>query len=276
MDIFVEGWQHHKNKRGMELMNCEDIKFHTIYNPNIKYDWVMNLSEIKDYKNHTNILFGPQIMFPDIDINKVPKDKKIFFNVLSEWMINLCKSIHKEYDFINLPFAVDVDKFMPSQKNGKPIVYFKQRDYSIVKDFINTVNQEFVIFDYDKKYDEEQYLNFISKAPYGIWVGRHESQGFAFQEALSCDCPLFVIDVKSKREENRTNSFWHSYLPGHNLPATSASYFDSTCGLICYPENWKENWGNFIDNVKNYNPREFVINNLSPSACVKKWVNKLK
>lgn len=276
MEIYVEGWLHHKNKRGMELMNGDDIRFHLDFNPNIKYDWIMNLSDIKDYTNCDKFIFGPQIMFPSIDINKIPINKKVYFNVLSRWMVNLCESIHTDYNFIDLPFAVDVDKFKPNSKSGKPIIYFKQRNHKILSDVTNNLGGDFIIFDYVKGYNEDDYINSISNAPYIIWIGRHESQGFALQEALSCDCPVFVIDVKSKREENHKDSFWHTYLPGHELPATSASYFDETCGLVCYPENWKENWDIFLNNIKKYKPRDFVLSNLSPSVCVKKWINRLK
>lgn len=276
MKIYVDGWLHHKNKRGMELMNCDELQFHLNFDSTVKYDWIMNLSDINDYPNHDKFIFGPQIMFPSIDINKIPKNKKVYFNVLSKWMVNLCHGIHKDYDFIDLPFAVDVDRFRPSKKIGKPIIYFKQRDKKILEIFLNYVKSDFIIFDYISTYSEIDYAKAISEAPYGIWIGRHESQGFALQEALSSDCPLFVIDVRSKREENYPNSFWHTYLPGHDLPATSASYFDDSCGLICYPENWQENWYKFLNNIQNYNSREFVISNLSPSACVKKWIEKIK
>lgn len=276
MKIYVEGWEHHKNKRGMDIMFLEGIEFHRNFDTSVSYDWVMNLSEIKDYPNCNNLIFGPQIMFPSIDISKIPNGKKVHFNVLSKWMVNLCKDIHPQYSFIDLPFAVDVDRFIPSDKNGKPVIYFKQRDNGILSNFINNVGREFIIFNYDSKYNEVDYLNAISHAPYVVWIGRHESQGFALQEALSCGCPIFVIDVKSKREENYPNSFWHTYLPGHELKATSASYFDNTCGVVCYPENWKEHWKDFINNIEKYKPREFVIKNLSPSACVKKWRDKLK
>ena len=50
---------------------------------------------------------------------------------------------------------------------------------------------------FEKRYQESDFADAISKAPYAIWIGRHESQGFAFQETLSSDTPIFVIDVNS-------------------------------------------------------------------------------
>ena len=278
INIFVEGWVHHKNGRGMELMNSDVIEFHKQLDPNTKYDWVLNLSDFKDYNNmgDVGLIFGPQIMFPAIDINKIPVHKKYICNVLSEWVVNLCEDINPGINFTSLPFAVDVDRFKPLEKIGKPVIYFKQRDKQILSDVLSNLGNDFDIFDYEVRYDETDFLNSISKAPYAIWIGRHESQGFAFQETLSCDTPIFVIDVKSLREEICKGSFWTNYLPGHDLTSTSASYFDDSCGLICYPDNWRDNWGNFTNNIKNYKPREFVIEHLSPESCRKNWINKLK
>lgn len=276
MDIFVEGWFHPKNEIGMELMNCNDFKFHKQYNSNIKYDWIINLSDIKDYPDHDKLIFGPSMMFPNIEEYKIPKNKKVIFNVLSPWLVSLCKDIHPAYNFVDLPFAVDTKRFCPSKKNGKPVLYFKRRDPNIVIEFINGIQfSDFIVFNYKQGYNELDYLKAISEAPFVVWVGTHESQGFAFQEALSCDCPIFVINVKSKREETSQGCLWHTYLPGHSLSATTASYFDQSCGVLCYPENWRSYWGTFINNLKSYSPRQFALNTFSPAACVKKWIEKL-
>lgn len=279
MKIFIEGWFHPKNKRGIELMNSEQLMFDTSFNQNINYDWIINLSEIKDYNllYDCGFIYGPQITFPSIDITKIPKDKKYYCNVLSKWMVDLCEDIHKDINFINLPFAVDVNRFKNNNKNGKPVIYLKRRNPKILKDIIDKLGHNFIMFDYQNGngYNENDFLNSISKAPYAIWIGSHESQGFAFQETLSCDTPIFVVDVKSKRDEYVSGSFWQTYLPEHDLPATSASYFDETCGLICHPENWEDKFNLFINNLSYYQPRNFIIDNLSPEACIKKWINVL-
>mgnify|MGYP000188529026 CR=1 FL=1 len=111
INIFTEGWVHHKNGEGMTLMNCEQLQFHMTFNPNINYDWILNLSEIKDYPNCSNLIFGPQIMFPNIDTNQIPTNKNYICNVLSPWVVSLCEDINPEINFQSLPFAVNVNKF---------------------------------------------------------------------------------------------------------------------------------------------------------------------
>jgi hypothetical protein len=59
------------------------------------------------------------------------------------------------------------------------------------------------IFNYLQRYNEAEYLTYLQSCKYGIWIDAHESQGFALEEALSCNVPLLVWNVSSlNREEN--------------------------------------------------------------------------
>lgn len=277
MNIYIEGWLHPKNLNGIRLMNSETFKIHFLYNTFIDYDCIISTDSFKDYKNFNKcIIYGPHMSHPDI-INKFfEKNKKTYFNCLSEWNKNLADLIinKKNIEFISLPFAVDIERFTPKQKTGKPIIYFKNVDKKRLDDVFSVLKKDdFLLFDYEKRYHESHFLDAISSAPYAIWIGRHESQGFAFQETLSCNTPIFVIDVRSMREE--INSEWVNYRPELELKATAASYFNDSCGMISYPEFWKEDLEKFLTK-NNYNPRNFIIDNLSPLACRQKWINFIK
>lgn len=277
INIFVEGWLHPKNGIGMNLMESERISFQWNRNPGIKYDWIMNLSEFRDYDidDETGLIFGPQIMFPSININTIPTHRKYICNVISDWVFQLSQDINPTINFTKLPFAVDSDRFRPAEKNGLPIIYFKNRDVSILNDIINNLGTNYRIFNYSDGYQENDFIDNISRAPYAIWIGTHESQGFAFQETLSCNTPIFVVNVTSLRDEMSSDSFWKTYLPENELKATSASYFDNRCGLISSRDSWVENFRIFISNLENYSPREFIIENLSPEASINRWVETL-
>ena len=40
----------------------------------------------------------------------------------------------------------------------------------------------------------------LKQARFCIWIGRHESQGFAFQECLASNVPILVWDVQSMKD----------------------------------------------------------------------------
>lgn len=274
MNFYFEGWNHHKNEIGLNLMIKEGMEVDFSMNSDKQYDWIVSLSEFKTFENHKGgIIYGPHMTFPAVDVAQVPnKEGRVYCNALSDWNKKLCEDIMPGVKFLALPFGVDTEKFKPQEKTGKPVIYFKTIDQSILYDVLNNLPGDFLIFDYNKRYNEGAFQDAMSKAPYAIWLGRHESQGFAFQETLSCNTPIFVIDIRSLREE--IGSTWVNFMPGHPLPGTAASYFDDSCGIITYPETWKQDWDKFI--FKQYSPREFVVNNLSPKACINKWIETLE
>lgn len=301
MNIYYEGFVHHKNKSAISLLREEGINFFsdTASLDSIKPDIVNMFDKIIDVRTIRNlesyegpVVFGPhKFLFekagiyqhdPDSHVSRRlfsglhPKEKPYYFNCLSSWLKKLSNNIcGPKLNAICLPFPVDINRFQPKKKTGRPVVYFKNRHPRILNDVLKKLGHRFVIFNYGAGagYNEEDFLSAISEAPYCIWIGCHESQGFAFQETLSCNTPIYVINVRSLREE--TGSFWaeKNCVPGHDLPATSASYFDSACGLISYPEDWQKRFGLFLQNLKHYEPRDFIVSHLSAKACKKRWEN---
>lgn len=261
-------------KEGMDI----DLQF----NSGIRYDWVISNDSLVKFPNHKGgVIYGPSFLFhvdPAFNEGNIPIDDNVYFNLLSNWNKILCEEIRPHMNCLALPFAVDVEKFTPKNKTGKPVIYFKYRSQQVLKDVISKLGDNFLIFDYNKRYEEDSFNDAISKAPYCIWIGRHESQGFALQETLSTNTPIFVIDVQSLRDEiipNQT-TVWQNFLPEHPLKATAASYFNEDCGMISYPDKWEKDLNLFLDRIDSYTPRDFAIKNLSPRACIDLWDNTLK
>ena len=215
MKVLIIGTFHHKNKEGLELM---------LSYLNFEYKWG-NYYDISDY----DLIFLPD---NPIDTSKFPLKKFIFGNHFSVFPTNKIihiNNIHKNSVYIQpsewasqvwrdmkaetfipiktLPFAVNVDKFKPIDSvKDKVFIYFKARkleELNILTTFLNKKNIQYEIFDYRKKYNEKDYIECLQKSKYGIWLGRHESQGFALQEALSMNVPLLVWDVKSMNQEEK-------------------------------------------------------------------------
>ena len=217
MKLLLEGWLHHKNEIGIKLMRKNGLDVDFKFDRSTKYDCIINTSEFKQYENHNGkLIIGPHIDVTDLNKQFDNFDQKIYFNCLSNWNVNIHKSLinSNNIKFISLPFAVDIHKFTPKEKNGKPVIYFKSVDKNRLKDVLNHFGEKFILFDYEKKYKENDFYDAISRAPFCIWVGRHESQGFALQETLSCNTPIFVINVRTLREE--INSKWVDFMPEQN------------------------------------------------------------
>lgn len=285
---------HHKNKLGLELMishgyfeKCSNVDESDIilyasaspYNSNSIHE--INIYDEK-YKNKM-ILLGPHFsVFPtnfhktiDNNINQ-----NIRYNSLSKWVVDcwkldLCSS-NPSLPIVQLPFPVDVDRFKPDEnirEKNIVIIYIKNRvkeDYEFIIDYMKSKNYQVIIFNYKAKYNEIDFLNSLKMCKFCIWIGCHESQGFALQETLSCDVPLLVFNVTHMgQEEGYEKNFDYC-----RTKATCLSYWHDKCGEVFYEkEDFEKTLNKFLINfeLNKYKPRDFVLENLSTNAIFQKF-----
>ena len=282
MKILIIDEMHFKNKIGMLLLLVYlklEYKFCHINEVN-KY--------IKDYDiihfHHTpfnSSLFPSKKYIFGSAFSVFPNNKLMSINNIYKNSIYIQPSIWAANTWINFgaenivpikvfPFPVEVDKFCPiqhSQKN-EVFIYFKRRkpeELEYVKQFLNYKNITYKIFDYVQKYNEEDYLKCLQNAKYGIIIDAHESQGFAIEEALSCNVPLLVWNTSFMSQEYGCN------YP--NIPCSSIAYWDERCGLYFYKvEEFETSYNEFINKLETYNPRAYIMENLSPQKCGERFI----
>jgi hypothetical protein len=262
------GALHHKNVEGANLMRKH---FNIEFNGSSK-DVVVHCSGWHSPIGNVD-LYGPQI-----DFRLASQIIGYPVNFLSEWNANMAKKINPNCIAITLPFPVNTEKFKPSEKTGLPIVYFKRREINLLNEVISVMREkysEFVLFSYEESYKEIDYINACSSAPFCVWVGAHESQGFALQECLSANTPIMVIDINSMHDEISLNGSRYWDESWKNYSATSCPYFDDRCGLITTQSNWKTDFDLFIDKLSSYEPRKFIEETLSYNVISKLWMNKI-
>ena len=280
--LFLNNWIHSKNEHALmsykniqftiikniqELDNYNLSEFDCIYSPCLPID-------VSKYPN-TKFIFGPHFtVFPDDRLIPIKGNNSIYIQpgnwVNQDWTNNIkYKDITNDLIIKTLPFGVDTNKYNKNKtvvERQKVFIYFKQRNPSeleLIKNYLDKKNIIYKIFNYNERYEENDYLNYLYNSSYGIWVGRHESQGFALEEALSCDVPLLVWNVKSMNQE------YGQYYD--NIPASTIPYWDDRCGEFFYDINELEIiYNKFINNIEKYKPREFVLENLSMSICENK------
>jgi len=283
MKLLIVDNFHHKNTRGLEML-CKHLKWEYVY----KYG---NINEIeKEIPNYDIIyfpvrpydpsrfpdkrfIFGPHFsVFPDNRLFVINnKYNNAIYIQPSDWAVNTWINMHasRVLPIKTFPFPVDTERFTPNPlgtNKQKIFIYFKARDPNQLRFVENTLNNqlsntmEYKVFDCKKRYKEEDYISWLKESQYGIWIGCHESQGFALEEALSCDVPLLVWNVKSMNQE-----YGSRYA---DIPATSIPYWDGRCGEYFYKEDeFVEKYNEFISKLSTYKPREFVLENLSVEVC---------
>jgi hypothetical protein len=222
----------------------------------------------------TLFIFGPHVsVFPDNRIAQIATAPNVVYIQPSEWARDawahspLCRGLQLRI----LPFGVNTQKFCPDPRAAAPpqevFVYFKRRDPQelwAVWDFLGARGITPRLFHYTDKYSENDYLDFLQhRARFGIWIGSHESQGFALLEALSCNVPLLVWNVSSMNQEHEGG------LP--NVAATTIPYWDGRCGeQFKTQDELHITYRKFIYGIETggvYYPRDYVVENLSYDKC---------
>jgi len=261
--------------------------------------YVKNNFSLTENFNEADIVFSANTFIP---IEQYPNKKFIFgphFSVFPNNVVQKFNNIHKngiyiqpsqpsvntwqqEFNFTKLPmkaipFGVNTDKFKPDKdrrQNNSVLIYYKNRnpeEFKFLETFLKKKNIDYKVFSYLNKYDEKDFLTQLKKSKYGIWLGRHESQGFALEETLSCDIPLLVWNVKLRQQEW---TYRHIYK-NVKSPVSAIPYWDKKCGEFFYNSNELEKtFDTFIEKVDTYEPRKFILENLSKEKCLEKW-NKL-
>lgn len=269
---------HSKNKMGLENI-LDHLKWNYIYgteNDIPNYDIIYSPCTPIDITKYPNkkFIFGPHFsVFPT---NKITQINNIHKNAIyiqpSDWANEVWKNMDAEkiIPIKTFCFPVDTCRFnTTTQQRNKVFIYFKSRhplELKFVEDFLNNRNIDYKIFHYIKKYSEEEYLSYLKESKYGIIIGRHESQGFAIEEALSCNVPLLVWNTSYMSQEEGYN------YP--NIPCTTIPYWDGRCGEIFYKkEEFEDTFNKFIQNIESYEPRKYVMDYLSVEKCSENLVN---
>jgi hypothetical protein len=291
--LLIDTFIHKKNRIGFDLM-CKSKNI----------DYVVSKNQ-KEYSNEWDLVFIPAepinpAMFPNtkcimygphnfVFVNGIWKKNTFefpancFYNLLSKWITE----VQDEFGGLSLkvetfPFAVDVDTFKPLENKIEPeydcFVYYKARDPKVLEFVTKTLqmkNLRFVVIRYGK-YTEEEYKYILHSTKFGIWVGCHESQGFALEECLSTNVPLLVWNVTSMFDEynNEGNIAYTQELGRYMLKATSIPYWDDRCGLVSTEkDSFLQNLDSMIKKYQEYRPRDYIVETLSPRVCMERLLD---
>lgn len=278
---------HHKNVEAMRNM--------MIYNK-IEYVCCSDLSKLDDsfdvalcstvffpphlFPPRCKVIYGPQFfVFPNKghSIYRYTYDPaRFFYNTLSMWNLAVHKRVGSELTltFAAIPMGLSMDTLSevpPLAERKKVMVYFKHRHPSTleaVKQFLKARDVEYYLIEYGS-YKDTDFKYQLKDSRFVIWIGSHESQGFAFQETQASNVPILLWDVTSMRDEFVGRS---PYGPpsgsADDLAATTANCWSDECGIRFYKiEELAAAYENMIKRLAEFSPRKTVGANLSLSAA---------
>lgn len=272
---------HHRNEHGLKTMckelNISYIECKTIEEINNIDNEKANLVITQDVNlslysfNKRYIIYGPHFVPDRHNPNLLLEN---IYNVLSEWNKKRHQILCPNNKFVCMPFPVDINTFKPLnyefEERKYTFLYIKNRNPNIVNFVKNKYHFDY-IFSYGS-YQEQDMLSKVQNCKFGVWVGSHESQGFALEQTLSCNVPLIVYNVKTLYDEWGQSYVYQDWLSPNQSYATSIPYWDDNCGKIVYNnEELDIEYNKMQTEWMNYKPREYIVKELSSRVCFNKW-----
>jgi hypothetical protein len=170
------------------------------------------------------------------------------------------------------PTGIDTDLWAPSRPRDKTVdvliydkVHWDRERY--VPDLIEPVRarlvkegRSFTELRYGS-YKEEDYQAALARSRAMIFLCQNESQGIAYQQALSCGVPVLAWDPGGPWRDP-------DYYP-HRVefaPVSSVPYWDDRCGLkFVDPAGFEARWEDFWAGCAagKFDPRGYVLDNLT-------------
>ncbi len=246
------------------------------------YDILMAIQRYVDpstIPEKVKIIYGPQLwLFPEGPIIGKIRDElkgRAVYNCLSKWVGEYCLELGKEFvcPLEPFPFAVNCQKFCPQTNAEKCIdciIYIKRREPSLVEyvcNIVQSINLNYCIFKYGS-YSENDYIQALNQSKFMIVLDSTESQGFALQEAMSCGIPLLVFDAQSMKDEFE-NGYTYARYTDYKMLGTSVPYWSDECGIKTNDyEKAEEHITYMLENYKKFNPRQYILDNLSEKPCM--------
>mgnify|MGYP003111715397 CR=1 FL=1 len=233
----------------------------------LKYTGILQPYPLPDLKQ--NALIGPNSF--NLPIEYGPSSWEIKRNIVapSEWIANRWKEdLDSKHNVHVWPVGIDTDYFTPSTEPPKIdcLFYYKLSSLSgnlqkVLKKMIDDgISYEGIIYG---NYEEEELISIARSSKYCIMVASSETQGIAYQEILSMNIPMYVLDC----------NVTHHFKPNNPEGVTSAPYFDDRCG-IKHPD--LSRFDEFLDRLDEFSPREYILENLTLKKCASEYLSLLE
>lgn len=231
---------------------------------------------------HVRIVYGPHYwVFPEgpvVGPRRADWSQRAVYTTLSEWNQRVFSEITSEsvVPFVPLPFGIDptLEDYRAYPKTLDCLVYFKHRDrhhLDSVKSILSVRGLSFQVIEYGS-YANADYEAALKRVKFCIWIGCHESQGFAFQECLAHNVPILVWDATSMFYE--TGGHYHKYLGIYNLAASTATVWSPACGIRI------EKFGELASALEEmgkawhtYKPRELILAARADGVVMRQWLD---
>ena len=253
----------------LESLDQQKIPY-TINEEKYKYNFILQY-DYTGYEKHSNLhlehcVIGPQIWMFDEHVSVLKENPDYYKSIIapSQWVKDLYVN---KFEYLEEKISVwPVGLSLPEVKRDYKwdcIVYYKRRsdeEFNKVKSFLDDKGLTYKSLSYGS-YSEDDIEKLSPSAKFCFLLNGSESQGIAVQEIMATGTPLLVWDITT----------WEDQGPEWSVPATAVPYWSDECGERFFKyEDLDKTFEKFYSRIDEYDPRKYVVENLSYKASVDK------
>lgn len=222
-------------------------------------------------------IFGPgEVPYPSKVLRVVQQNHLQIVTQPSEWYCEIWRDVLG--DRIHpMPVAIDTDAWPDLSRQEKSldvIIYDKirwhrsDREAELLNpliDHLKARNLSFEILRYGL-HGLDQFRSSLARGRVMVFICEHETQGLAYQEAMSSGVPILAWD-----DQKLVSPFERTLAP-EGLVVSSVPYFDERCGRRATLDKMCETFDLFWEEKDSFAPRDYVLENLNLTAGAARYL----
>ena len=181
------------------------------------------------------------------------------------------------------PVGIETDRWTPAPSDQKSVdflIYDKIRwdrgrvNEALVEPILAILRRRGLTYETLRygSYRPEDYRVALSQSRAMLFLCEHETQGLAYQEAMSSGVPILAWDPGLWLDA------WRFRYGEAIVPATSVPYFDERCGRTFETYvDFEDRLDDFLEalNAGTLRPRDYVLDELTIEKCSQRYLDLL-
>ncbi len=222
-------------------------------------------------------IFGPgEVPLPDKVMPVVEQNHLKVVTQPSEWYCALWRDVLG--DRIHpMPVAIDTEAWPNLSGHAKTldvIVYDKirwnrpEREADLLKPLLAHLKARKLSYEVLRygHHGLDQFRSSLARGRVMVFICEHETQGLAYQEAMSSGVPILAWDDRQLVSPSDRK------LAPEGLAVSSVPYFDERCGRRARLSEMCEAFDLFWEEKDSYAPRDYVVENLNLAAGAARYL----
>ncbi len=236
---------------------------------------------LREIRGPNPILFGPAVFSHPVDDPSLFEWSQVQKVLVScEWMKQMWSATYPPERVAVWAAGIDTYSWQPSkgEKDIDVLVYDKIRwrypelTRTLLQPVLRSLSArqlrvETIRYGF---YQEEDFRKLLARSKAMIFLCEHETQGFAYLQALACGVPILAWDDEGSWRDP-------TYYP-HRVqfgPTSPVPYWDARCGVkFRGPEAFETRLDEYLGKLHGggFAPRDYVLERLTLEECARRYV----